>query len=318
MRWGIVGTGLHAAERLVPALAQSATETLRGVVGSSEDKAREFVQRTAGARVYADVAALAADPEIDAVMITSPNDLHRRQTEIAAAAGKHVLVEKPMALTEADCAAMIQSCRATGVALGLGFQLRQHPVHREIHRLIRSGELGEVVMMRGEWHSAYGAWKNWRGDAARAGSDVLGAIAVHVLDLLCWFAGAEVRDVAALVDLGTDTGQDQTVACSIAFANGAIGMASATRRSMWPLNGVQVWGTNGTAGGIGTVSMAPAGLLRRTRGGEVEEIRMPPGNLYQKQFENFAFAAARGEPPDATGEDGLRSTALVSQILACR
>ncbi|MBI3373313.1 MAG: Gfo/Idh/MocA family oxidoreductase [Betaproteobacteria bacterium] len=316
MRWGMVGTGLHAEQRLAPALAQSNTEVLRGVVGSSEAKARTFVQRIGAGRAYADLAALAADPEIDTVMITSPNDLHCRQTEIAAAAGKHVLVEKPMALAESDCNAMIEACRKAGVALGLGFQLRQHPVHREIHRLIRSGELGDVVMVRGEWHSAYGPWKNWRAAPARAGSDVIGAIAVHVLDLLCWFAGAEVRDVAALVDVALDTGQDQTIACSIAFANGAMGMASATRRSAWPLNSVQVWGTRGTAGGIGTVGMAPAGILRRTRGTDIEETELPPGNLYREQFESFARAAARGASPDATGEDGLRSTALVNRILA--
>lgn len=316
MRWGIVGTGLHAEQRLGPALVASATEVLEGVVGSSEAKALDFVGRIGTGRAYPSLEAMAADPGIDAVMITTPNDLHRRQTEIVAAAGKHVLVEKPMALGEADCVAMIEACRTAGVQLGLGFHLRQHPVHREIHRLIRSGELGEVVMVRGEWHSAYGPWKTWRADPARAGSDVIGAVAVHVLDLLCWFAGAEVRDVAALVDIAPDTGQDQTIACSIRFANGALGMASATRRSAWPLNSIQVWGTQGTAGGIGTASMAPGGLLRRTRGTAIEDIQIPPGNLYREQFESFARAVASGAAPDATGDDGLRSATLGKRILA--
>jgi 1,5-anhydro-D-fructose reductase (1,5-anhydro-D-mannitol-forming) len=318
MRWGIIGTGVHAEQRLVPALAQSSSESLLAVAGSSEDKARAFAQRVGAARPYATVEALAADPDIDAVMIASPNDLHRRQTEIAAAAGKHVLVEKPMALSEEDCTAMIECCRKAGVSLGVGFQLRQHPVHREIRRLARSGELGDIVMVRGEWHSAYGPWKNWRADPSRAGSDVVGAVAVHVLDLIGWFAGAKVRDVAALVDVAQDTGQDQTIACSLAFANGAMGMASATRRSMWPLNSIQVWGTRATAGGIGTVGMMPAGTLRRTSGGEVVDRDLPAGNLYQAQFESFARAALEGVEPDAAGEDGLQSTALVNRILGRR
>ncbi len=207
MRWGIVGAGLHAEQRIVPAFAKTKAERLHGVVGSSEAAATAFSQRVGSPRVYASIEALAADPAIDAVFITTPNDQHRRQTEIVAAAGKHVLVEKPMALSEADCRAMIDAAQKARVRLGVGFQARHHPVHRAIRELVAAGELGDVVLVRGEWHSSYGPWKNWRADPRRAGSDVLGAIGVHVLDLMCWLAGAEVRDVSALVDR---CGRDRT------------------------------------------------------------------------------------------------------------
>ena len=318
MRWGIVGAGLHAEQRIVPALAKTKAERLHGVVGSGEAAATAFSQRVGSPRVYASIEALVADPAIDAVFITTPNDQHRRQTEIAAAGGKHVLVEKPMALNEADCQAMIDAARKAGVRLGVGFQARHHPVHRAIRELVAAGELGDVVLVRGEWHSSYGPWKNWRADPKRAGSDILGAVGVHVLDLMCWLAGAEVRDVSALVDRSPETGQDQTVACTLAFANGAIGTATFTRRSMWPLNSINVWGTKGTASGVGTLGMSPSALLRRTTGPQIEDTTLPVPDLYAAQFEAFAGAVARGEEPSASGLDGLRSAQLVERILSVR
>lgn len=318
MRWGIVGAGLHAEQRIVPALAKTKAERLHGVVGSSEAAATAFSQRVGAPRVYVSIEALAGDPAIDAVFITTPNDQHRRQTEVAAAAGKHVLVEKPMALSEADCQAMIDAARKAGVRLGVGFQARHHPVHRAIRELVAAGELGDVVLVRGEWHSSYGPWKNWRADPKRAGSDVLGAIGVHVLDLMCWLAGAEVRDVSALVDRSPETGQDQTVACTLAFANGAIGTATFTRRSMWPLNSIHVWGTKGTASGVGTLGMSPSGLLRRTTGPQVADTTLAVPDLYAAQFEAFAEAVARGAEPSASGFDGLRSAQLAERILSVR
>jgi len=316
MRWGIVGTGLHAEQRVVPALAKTKAERLHGVVGSSEAAAAAFAQRVGSPRVYASTEALVADPAIDAVFITTPNDHHCRQTEIAATAGKHVLVEKPMALTEADCRTMIEVARKAGVRLGVGFQARHHPVHRAIRGLVAAGELGDVVLVRGEWHSSYGPWKNWRADPKRAGSDVLAAIGVHVLDLMGWLTGAEVRDVSALVDRSPETGQDQTVACTLAFSNGTIGTATFTRRSMWPLNSINVWGTKGTASGVGTLGMSPSGLFRRTTGPNVEDVTLPVPDLYAAQFEAFAEAVARGEEPNASGSDGLRSVQVTSRILA--
>jgi predicted dehydrogenase len=213
---------------------------------------------------------------------------------------------------------MIDAARKAGVRLGVGFQARHHPVHRAIRELVAAGDLGDVVLVRGEWHSSYGPWKNWRADPKRAGSDILGAVGVHVLDLMCWLAGAEVRDVSALVDRSPETGQDQTVACTLAFANGAIGTATFTRRSMWPLNSINVWGTKGTASGVGTLGMSPSALLRRTTGPQVEDTTLPLPDLYAAQFEAFAEAVARGEEPSASGLDGLRSAQLVERILSVR
>ncbi len=312
MRWGLIGTGWHARAKIAPALG----EQLAGVVGSSAAKAAAFVEEVGTGRAWPSLAAMLADPAIDAVFVSTPNDLHLEQVLAAAAAGKHVLVEKPMALDSSQCRRMIEACRSADVRLGVGFQLRHHPVHREIARLIRTAALGEVVLLRAEWHTAYGPWRNWRADPDRAGSDVLGAVGVHVFDLLCALADAEVADVSALVDRDPATGMERTLAATLRFANGIIAQGSITRRARGPLPSVQVLGTEGSAIGVGTLGMAPTGRLLVTRGDATEERALAVPDLYAAQFEAFAQAVAAGREPDASGTDGLRSVLLSARLLA--
>lgn len=316
MRWGIVGAGLHAEQRIVPALARTGNERLAGIVASSEAKGREFAERIGGTRVYPDLDAMLGDPAIDAVFITTPNDRHHSETLHAAAARKHVLVEKPMALTEAEASEMVAACAAAGVRLGVGFQCRHHPVHREMQRRIAAGDLGELVMLRGEWHTAYGPWQNWRADVRRAGSDILAAVGVHVLDLLCWFAGSPLAGVEAIVDRDPATGRDQTIVATLRFANGTLAQASMTRRAAWPQNSVFAFGSKLSLSGLGTLGMNPAGRLLAAQGGQTSESTREVGDLYAHQFEAFAAAVERGEEPNAGGADGLVSVRLAERILA--
>ena len=308
---------MHAEQRIVPALARTAHERLAGIVASSEAKGRAFAERIGGTRVYPDLDAMLADPAVDAVFITTPNDQHHRQTLRAAAACKHVLVEKPMALTVAEAEQMIAGCAAAGVRLGVGFQCRHHPVHQEMRSRIAAGDLGDLVLLRGEWHSAYGPWQNWRADLTRAGSDVLAATGVHVLDLLCWLAGSEVRDVSAVIDRDPATGRDQTIVATLRFEGGTIAQASMTRRAAWPLNSVQAFGSRQSLNGIGTLGMSPSGRLLTAQAGQTSEQAFEVGDLYARQFEAFARAVAADEEPQASGRDGLASVRLAERILAC-
>src|SRR6266516_2815762 len=128
--WGLVGAGRHAGNRAAPAIAAAPNARLVGVVGRELAAAEAFAERF-GARAYPSL----ADPAIRAVYLVTPNDLHAPQTLGAAAAGRHVLCEKPLALSPGECRAMIEACRAAGVKLGVGFHLRQHDAHRTVREL---------------------------------------------------------------------------------------------------------------------------------------------------------------------------------------
>jgi len=315
MRWGLIGTGVHAEQKIAPALGMTAQERLHGAVGSTPEKAAAFTARIGGI-AYPSFDAMLADKTVEAIFISTPNNQHREQTERAAAAGKHVLVEKPMALTAADCEAMIATCKRAGVALGVGFQQRHAPVHGELRRLIVSGALGDIVLVRGEWHTSYKAWANWRADPNQGGSDIVNAVGVHVFDLLSYLLASDVSDVASLVDIADDTRLDQTVAAAMRYQNGTIGTVTITRRARAATNSVFVLGTRGQATGIGTLGMTPTGRLETLIDGKAQEHSFPVMDLYAAQFEAFAAMVQKGEQPSASGRDGLASIMLAERLLA--
>jgi 1,5-anhydro-D-fructose reductase (1,5-anhydro-D-mannitol-forming) len=316
MRWGIIGTGLHAASRIAPALQNTPRETLQGVVGSTHGKAIEFADSFTDCIAYETIDAMLADPMVEAVFISTPNDQHRVQTEMAAAAGKHVLVEKPMALTSEDCRAMIAACDGAGVALGIGFQMRHAPVHIALRAAIKSGRLGEIILARSEWHTAYGPWSNWRGSSGRAGSDILGAVGVHVFDLLSFVLDANADKVTAFVDRSAETGMDQTIATIVGYDTGAVGNVTITNRARSLLNSIHVLGTRGSACGVGTVGMTPTGRLDLVIDGEEQSETYPVIDLYAAQFSDFSRNTAQGTTVNASGMDGLNSVLLSERILS--
>ena len=125
------------------------------------------------------------------------------------------------------------------------------------------GVLGEIVLVRGEWHTAYPAWQNWRADPARAGSDILAAVGVHVFDLLSFLTRSAVRDVASLVDIGSDTGLDQTLATALRYESGAMGTVTITRRARSVMNSVFVSAPRARQPAWARSAWHPQGVLRR-------------------------------------------------------
>src|SRR5262249_19867359 len=164
---------------------------------------------------YCDLLALLRDTRVEAVFIASPNALHASQTLAAARAGKHVLVEKPMATTLGDAGAIGRACPDAGGKLGGGYRLREQPGHGETQRLISQGVLGTVALAQGQWgfgvrgqgapppRSGLRQW--WDDPELIGGASTMMGTGVHVIDLLRFVLGQEVTEVAALTDGQTAT-----------------------------------------------------------------------------------------------------------------
>ncbi len=316
MKWGIVGAGAHAAKNIVTGLNNSRDNQLAGVLGSSPEKSTAFAEACTGCRAFSSYQEMLADDIIDGMFVTTPNDLHCDQVKSAAAAGKHVLVEKPMALSVNECQAMIDACTQAGVSLGVGFHMRHHPVHRELKRLITTGALGDLVIVQAAWHTRYGAWSNWRADAKRSGSDVLASVGVHVFDLMGYLAGSTVEITKSIVRNGVDTGRDATLAAALQYENGVVGAATITRHCPSPSNGIWLYGTRGMAGGPSSLGMASNGQMVVAIDGDRTEIDLPMVDLFAAQFDAFSSACKSGAVPNASGLDGLVSVALSNQLVA--
>ncbi len=194
MSIGLLGCGFFG-RALAGGVAAIAGASIRAVADISPE---------ATASAAADLGAMAMTPEqlvtaegVDAILIATPNDLHREPVLAAAAAGKHVFVEKPMALRLEDCADMIAAAEVAGVKLVVGHILRTLPASLRLKSLLECGELGEIRAATGSlarYVRSSGAPADWwKKDASRTGGELFHEI--HILDLMCWMLG-DVDDVA--------------------------------------------------------------------------------------------------------------------------
>jgi len=191
-----------------------------------------------------------ANPAVDAVCIATPSGEHAHQAIAAARAGKHVLVEKPMALSLADADAMIAACRENNVRLGVTLQRRVEPLFRWVHDAIHGGDLGEITLaavtmpyLRGD---AYYAQADWRGTWALDGGGVLMNQGIHIIDLLVWFLGDPVA-VQAFASTGRRRVEvENTAAAVLHFGSGAMAslIGTITAAPGFP-HRIEIYGTNG-------------------------------------------------------------------------
>jgi UDP-N-acetyl-2-amino-2-deoxyglucuronate dehydrogenase len=193
---------------------------------------------------------LLADPAVDVVCICTPSGQHAAQAIAAARAGKHVLVEKPMALSLDDADATVAACDRAGVKLGVVLQRRAEPLYQRIHRAVEAGDLGEltlgVVTMPYHRSQAYYEQADWRGTWALDGGGVLMNQGIHLVDLLVWALGDPVHVQAQADTLHRDIEVEDTLAATLRFANGALATITATTTAApgFP-HRIEIYGTGG-------------------------------------------------------------------------
>jgi predicted dehydrogenase len=168
LRWGILGCARITRRGLVPGIRGSGTGELHALASRDPATARAWAAEFGVPRVHASYRALLEDPEIDAVYIPLPNELHRPWVMAAADAGKHVLCEKPLALDAREAGSMVQHCGSRGIVLMEAFMWRHQPRTRELRRLVRDGAIGDLRLIRSSFSFPIAAG-DWRLDPARGG-----------------------------------------------------------------------------------------------------------------------------------------------------
>lgn len=329
IRFGIIGAGTiaryHAeAIRLTPGAS------LAAVCGGNGRKAS--IEQAFGVPCEPDATTLLARPDINAVCICTPSGLHAKQAIAAASAGKHVLVEKPMALTLADADAMIEACRNAGVRLGVALQRRTNPRFRTLQGAIAAGLIGKPVLaavsipyFRAQSYYDSAAW---RGTWALDGGGALMNQGIHLVDLALWFMGdiVQVQAIAATLVHGIEV--EDCLSAAVRFANGALGTITTTTaagpgfphqidiygdKAGVQIEGeqiVQVRGDNLAATLSGVVDSSPvaAGAGASPTGIGVEG--------HTQLISDFVAAIRENRPPLVSGEEGRRSLDAVLAIYA--
>jgi predicted dehydrogenase len=195
----VVGTGFIGAVHIDSIRRLGATVT--GIVGSSAARAQEKAKQFGVRRAYASYDEMLADPAVDVVHITSPNDDHPAQAEAALRAGKHVVCEKPLALSSADTDRLQQLARDTGLVAAVNFNIRFYPLAHEMRARIANGSTGEPYLVTGaylqDWLLKDTDW-NWRAETDRGGDlRVVGDIGSHWFDLASFVVGQRITAVMA-------------------------------------------------------------------------------------------------------------------------
>jgi predicted dehydrogenase len=267
-----------------------------------------------GAPGYPSAEALLERADLDAVVIASPGFLHRGQTELAAALGKHVFVEKPMATNTADCDAMTEAASRAGVTLMVGQVLRYYPCWGQVLEMVRSGRIGDpwaasVTRIGSGW----GGWAQpWRNSLEMSGG-LLMEVNSHEIDFLCQIGGEVERVYAEGEHLGEDP-SDYPNLCfvSLRFKNGAMGLLHTSTVSTIPEVSGRVQGSTGTI--VYRDGFSQEGEIRvAPRDGEPETIRVGDiqgENPVRRELRLFVEAARAGGAPPITAAEGRRNVAV--------
>ncbi len=244
LRIGLCGS------RYIGALYAHSLKQVHGaqiVAVCSPNTASEFAARQGIAAHYNDYRSMIEDCDLDAVAIAAPNDLHYDICLAAAAAGKHVLCEKPLALNLQEADAMVAACDRAGVVLMYAENLLFAPMYVRAHQLAREGAVGQPFLVK-QSQSHGGPYSPWFWDVDRAGGGVLMDMGCHSISAICWFMGGWPQAVTA--HLGRYLHHDKTLGedhstLLLHFPGGALGLAE----NSWAMPGgndfLEVYGPNG-------------------------------------------------------------------------
>ncbi|HRW03933.1 MAG TPA: Gfo/Idh/MocA family oxidoreductase [Caldilineaceae bacterium] len=316
IRWGIIGCGNVTEVKSGPGLQKAAHSALVAVMRRDGALAQDYAARHGVPRWYDDAAALINDPEVDAVYIATPPNVHKAYTEQVAAAGKPVYVEKPMAMNHGECLAMVDACKAAGVPLWVAYYRRRLPRFLKVKELIENGALGTIrtatVTFYRDWRPPADGTLPWRVQPAIAGGGLFVDLASHTFDYLDYFLGPVVQVEGHASNVAGHYAAEDTVVCSFAFASGVHGVGLWNFASYADLDQTEIIGTKGKV----TFSSFGTEPIRLTTADGITEFPEPtPAHVQQPLIQTIVDELnGQGECP-STGESAARTNWVMDQLL---
>jgi 1,5-anhydro-D-fructose reductase (1,5-anhydro-D-mannitol-forming) len=321
LHWGLIGASTIAAEHMINAIRTNGGEVV-AAMSTNGDRAAKYARLHGIAHATTRLEDLVGSKDVDAVYISTTNELHCGQVFAAAAAGKHVLCEKPLALTLADARAMVAECRNRGVVMGTNHHLRNAATHRAMREAIKRGRIGKPLFAR-VFHSVYlpAHLQGWRLERPEAGGGAMLDITVHDADTLRFVLDDEPTSVIAMTSQGgmSRRGLEDGAMGVIRFSSGLLAQFHDGFTTKYATTGFEVHGDAGSLIGRDCMTQAPKGdVLLRTSAGE-EALKLDHENLYVRSIHLFHEAVEGRGAPSATGEDGVKSLSIaVSALDAAR
>jgi predicted dehydrogenase len=335
VRWGVIGAGGIAARRTIPEFKKMVSNAeIVSVMDVSEERARDVAKRF-DVPHYCTKERTLLKQGIDAVYIATPQNAHARQAIMAAKAGKHIMCEKPIAISLREVDRMEKAISRAGVKFMLGFCMRNNVYNRKARELVQSGAVGQMVMGRAELTCWYPPIADaWRQDIKISHGGALLDMGTHCLDILEWIMNAKIVEVAGFQDQLTHkyrTAIEDTSTIVLRFSNGAHGIVdnyfnipdAAAQNSM------ELHGTRGAVIARGTIGQDPTGsmfsiLQESDLAYNANQVRnVTPTRqeyvfegigLYGQMITQFSQCILENREPPITLEDGRHSVRVVEAI----
>jgi predicted dehydrogenase len=311
LRWGVLGCADIALRRVIPALQMTPGNSVVAIASRDRVRAQAVATELGIDQPYGSYADLLGDDHVDAIYIPLPNSLHAEWTVRSAEAGKHVLCEKPMAMTVAECNQMVAACQRANVQLMEAFMYRFHPQHARAQALIAAGAIGEPKLMR----SSFCVRMNRPSDDIRfspsLGGGALFDVGVYAIDAVRWLLGADPLSVAGHLALDSQ-GVDLSATASLRFANDVLAIVACS----FVANSGGSYEIVGPEGKL-TVHQAfaqPPGKPPVITWPGGEEAFPPDINQYQLMVESFATALREGRPPPFPANQGTGNIAIIDSL----
>ena len=327
--WGVVGCGWVARDYGAPGIEASGNGRVAAVFDVDPAASARLASNVLGGRAATrpSLAALLDDPGVQAVYVATPNHRHLEAVEACAAAGKHVLCEKPMATNLESARRMLAACEAAGVLYATAFDQRFHAAHRRLRDLVAGGVLGVVSQARVHyacWLPPDWAADNWRVDPRRAGGGAMIDLAPHGVDLISMLLGDEWERLVALTQHRVHGYEVDDGAVLVGRTWGGVVASIQVAYNCpdsYPRRRLELIGTRAMALATDTMGQDPGGSLELIDAGtgrrspvviDPEDDRSP----FAAQAEAFAASALEGRPYSYPPGRDLRNFALLED--SCR
>jgi predicted dehydrogenase len=315
LRWGLIGCGDIAKKRVAPALRDLENCDFVAVSRERFDLAGPFAAEFGARKWHKTWQELIEDEHIDAVYVATPVYLHCRQTTAAAKAGKHVLCEKPMAMSVGQCDRMIKACNKEGVKLGVAYYRHFYPVINRIKEILAGGEIGRVVFVQVNAfeysNPPADSRRHWFVEKDKAGGGPMFDFGCHRIEVLLNILGP-VKSVKGFTDniLFERQVEDTSVAV-FKFECGAMGVLNVTHCSKEPQDTLDIFADNGS---IHVPVLNNGDIIINTPSGRRKEEHPPHSNIHQPLIDDFTLAVLEGKEPSVGGDIGREVNRIEEKI----
>lgn len=330
VRFGILGAGGIADRRTMPGMLLAEHAEIVSVMEIDPAVAERLRAKYNAKRAYTDEAELIKDTEIDAVYIASPISCHARQAKLAADHGKHILIEKPLAITADEGQEVVDYCREKGVLIAAGLMMRFGSYVQAMRDAIQSGKIGDVVSCFAHFTCWYpdipGSWRQTR---ASAGGGALMDMGVHCIDLIRYVTGQNVKQVTAMHDtLSFNYEVEDSSTLLMRMEKGALATVQSNfnipdEASLWRL---EFFGTRGRLVGSDVIGQVDGGKLDalfmqdvgsydmqqdHASNAEKADIQVEFGNAYAREVESFCLSVLNGTTLEVPAEEAVAAQRVI-------